>query len=193
MKDDDEDDGWGDADEQDEYENKQFDNIEDDSFKIRIACVKLIKELLLKLTPVNKEVSKFGKDMADKIADRCNDNIGEVQAATFENLYELTGASSSNLINWDISIFHITQLFDRKDAGKKEVSKGLDLISHIIQKNLISKPSEIKIQHMVNLCHQSSQSDETKYQVMYFLHNFKSAYPAESKFLLRPQSDFLID
>jgi len=66
------------------------------------------------------------------------------------------------LINWDIVIFHITQLFDKKDAGKKEVSKGLDLISHIVQKGLVTKPADIKIQHMVNLCHQSSQSDETK-------------------------------
>lgn len=82
MKDDDEDDGWGNADEYDEQENKQFDNIEDDSFKIRIATVKLIKELLLKLTPISKEVIKFGTETADLLADRCQDNIGEVQAAT---------------------------------------------------------------------------------------------------------------
>jgi len=44
----DEDDGWGEADDNDEYANKQFDNIEDDSFKIRCATIKLAKELLAK-------------------------------------------------------------------------------------------------------------------------------------------------
>lgn len=63
-------------------------------------------------------------------------------------------------------IYHITTLFKNTNAGKKEVSKGLDLISHIIQKSLIKNPKDIQIQHMINLCHQSSQSDETKYQVM---------------------------
>jgi len=131
--------------------------------------------------------------MADKLADRCMDNVGEVQAATYENLYELTSCAAKRLINWDMVIYHITQLFNNKDAGKKEVSKGLDLISHIIQKSLVKNPKDIQIQHMINLCHQSSQSDETKYQVMYFIHNFKMMFSKESQVLLRASHDFLID
>jgi len=122
--------------------------------------------LLNKLSPVTKDISKFGTEMADKLTDRCMDNVGEVQAATFENLYELTNCAAKRLINWDMVIYYITTLFKNTNAGKKEVSKGLDLISHIIQKSLIKNPKDIHIQHMINLCHQSSQSDETKYQVM---------------------------
>jgi len=134
MKDDDNDnddnndnDEWDEAEEQDEYANKQFENINDDSFKIRVSCLKLIKNIINKYNfRINKLNQDFFNSLIEKVKLRVSDNVGEVQSSALD-VFELIIVNKHNMcisIDFDEIVECIFRNIN-KETGMKELSKSL--------------------------------------------------------------------
>jgi len=127
MNDEDDNAEWDEAEEQDEYANKQFENINDDSFKIRVSCLKLIKNIINKYNfRINKENQDLFNKLIDLVKDRINDNVGEVQISALD-VFELIITNKNKMcvsIDFDEIIEKLFKNIN-KDTGMKELSKSL--------------------------------------------------------------------